>query len=444
MWRQIRTWAHRSDRALFVFVAVLFFGGVLAPVLSGTSVEAAQMTQRSLQVGSAITSTVTTYTYSFVPATTAPIQSIGFQACTAAVGTCTAPSGLSFSAAAIGTMTNWTNSTSFAVDGVGANSCVPAANMLCANRTQAANETNSGVRTLSFTNVTNPDGTSCATANCTFYVRISTYSNTAYNPASGGLVDSGTVASSTTQTLTVSATVEEELTFCVGVTTVNDATSAVGTCSGISGTSLSLGVLNNTAVSVSPVTAAINGGDAHNGVAELSTNSANGVSVSYDAVQQAGANHLGALRVAGANCQTGTPNTDQCINSIGTTSAKLTAGGEAFGMAVAGVNCSNVSASVYPCTFSSGTFNLVPTANYNCNGIGQGISDTFTADADQVSGTTACKYAWDETGAPQTIAQSSTVVGGEALILKFAATPNLVTPTGSYTAKADFVVTPSY
>jgi hypothetical protein len=245
------------------------------------------------------------------------------------------------------------------------------------------------------------------------------------------------VASSTIQTLTINASVQEQLSFCVGNTGVDNATSSVPTCSTISGTSVNLGVLNNGDVNITPVTTT-NGGDDNNGLAELSTNASNGVAIEYSAVQQSGTNHLGALRVAGATCASGNSNTDQCINSIGTSETTLSPGTEAFGMTIAGINCSNVTA--YTCAFSTGTYNLIRNANYNCTG-----TNVYpTTDNNQITTATTCSYAWDESGTQDTIASSSTVVGSEALILKFAATPNLVTPTGTYTAKADFVATPTY
>jgi hypothetical protein len=426
--------------ALISGLVIILFGGIL-PMFNQGNVLAAYVTQRSVTIGSSIPSAVTTYNFSFVPATSGPIQSMEFQACTTALGTCTAPSGLSFSSTSGGSVSGgWTNSTAFTVDNTGSNNCTAASNELCVKRTQSASETNSGNHVINFSNITNPNGTSCSTSNCTFFVRISTFSDNTYST----LVDSGTVASSTTQILTVSATVAEQLSFCIGNTSVNDATTTVLTCPSITGTSVNLGTLSSTAVSVSPVASTNYNGNGDNGLAELTTNASNGATVAYNAIQQSGTNHLGTLRVAGATCNSGSVNTDQCINTIGTTKATLTAGTEDFGMTIAGINCSVISG--YTCSFASGTFNLDPATNYNCNGTANaGHSNTYpTADTNQVTGTTTCSYAWDESGTTNTIASSSTIVGDEALILKFAATPNIVTPTGAYTAQADFIATPTF
>jgi hypothetical protein len=421
-------------KRIFILLAALLLVNIGLTPLLGT-VTAATVSQRSLQIGSGVVSASTTYTYSLVPATAGAIQGLKFQACTTPIGTCTAPSGLSFSSAAGGTVSgSWTTATNFTVDGTGANNCTASASVLCAKRTQATAETTSGVRSVAFTTITNPNGTSCATINCSFFVRITTYSDNTWTTA----VDSGSVASSTTQTLTVSATVQENLTFCVGSTTVDDATTSVPLCASVGGTSLNLGALNSTTVSASPVSATYTG-DAKNGIAEIGTNASNGAAITYNAIAQSGSNHTGTLRVAGATCGAGAGvNTDQCINAAGTTQLQLSPGTERFGMTIAGINCSNVSS--YTCTFSSGTTSLTRNTDYDCDG-----TNTYPASENgQLGGTTTCYYAWDETGTSQAVATSTGVIGNEALILKFAAAPNITTPTGSYTALANFVATPTF
>ena len=414
-------------------IALLTFSIVIATVpilmLDSTAI-AAQVTSRSLLIGSAQAGATTNYTFGFTPASTTQIQSIKILSCTTPLGTCTVPSGINLSGGTI-TQSGFQGATSFTKDTSTAG-CTTA-DVLCVTRTNATSQTLTA-HSIIDTGAINQNATNCSAApNCTFFERITTFSDTAYTTQ----VDYGTTASSTTQLFTVNAVIQEQLSFCIGSTAVDDATTAVATCSTISGTSLNLGVLNSTNINISPVTV-LNKGDANNGMAELNTNASNGATVAYDAIQQTGSNHQGTLRVAGATCSAGTANTDQCINAIGTTKATLTSGSENFGMAVAGINCSIVTA--YTCTFSAGTYNLVRTTNYNCN-----ASNTYqSSDANVIAGPTTCSYAWDETGSPQTIASSTIPVGNEALILKFAATPNLITPTGSYTAQADFVATPTY
>ena len=311
--------------------------------------------------------------------------------------------------------------TSFAVDGTGANDCTPGAAVICINR--ASGTDTSGARTVPFTTITNP-----STTNSTFFVRMTTYSSNDYDSVNA--LDNGTVAGAVTQTLTISARIQEILNFCVGNTTVDDATTSPGAdCSAISGTTVDLGTLDASTVNTSPVVAG-SGGNNTNGIAMLRTNASSGATVSYQSVQDSGTNHLGALRVSGANCNSGTVNTDQCVTSAGTTQAAFAAGTEDFGMSVAGVNCGSTTA--YTCTFSSGTYNLQRDSQYD--GLGSNTYGTSNAQG----------YAWDETGTLDQIASSSGAVDDESLVLVFAATPNAVTPTGSYSTQADFIVVATY
>jgi hypothetical protein len=420
-------------RALLVLLA-LTVATVPILVLNQTA-SAAEITNRSLLISSGQPSASATYTFSFYPAQTTGIQSVQVTPCTSAYLTScgTTPAGISLGGSgSLGTVSGFSSGGSFAKDTT-STGCT-SATVWCMKRTGVGTESTSTQHIFTITGATNQNSTNCSSApNCTFFARITTYSDN-YTTS----IDSGITASSTTQGFTVNALIQEQLSFCIGATAIDNATSTVSTCAAITGTSLNLGTLNSTDVSVSPV-ASGNGGDANNGLAELNTNAANGTTVYYDAVQQSGTNELGTLRVAGATCSATTSLTDQCINAIGTTHSQLTPGTEAFGMTVAGVNCSLVTA--YSCVFSTGTYNLVPNASYKC----QLSGNTYpSSENGQVATTTTCYYAWDQTGTQDTLATATAPVGNEALILKFAATPNLVTPTGSYTAKADFVATPTF
>jgi hypothetical protein len=423
----IRDALAKLDRIfLIVMVAVLTFG---PSFLLGGTASAFQMTNRSVAISTGIAGATSNFTFTFTPNQTTQIQSMRFTACTTPLGSCTAPSGLSLAAGTVG-QSGFQGGTAFTKDTSTAG-CTTA-NILCITRTDATSQTVTAHQ-VTDTGGTNQDNTTCGgAANCTFFVRMVSYSDAAYTTQ----VDNGTVANSTTQLFTVNATIQEALSFCIGATTINDATTPPPACASVSGTSLNLGTLQPSRVSVSPVVVG-NNGDGNNAIAELSTNASNGTTVAYNAFQQSGTNHKGTLRVAGSLCQAGTVNTDQCIDALGTTQATITAGAEHFGMTVAAVNCAATTA--YTCTFATNTYNLIRNANYDGTG-----SSTYPTDTDLVSGTTNAGYAWDESGTAATIAASTTVVDAEALIIKFAATPNIVTPTGSYTALADFIATPTY
>jgi hypothetical protein len=428
----VRRFVAGLDRlAALAMVSVLLTGSGF--LLAGT-VTAQQITSRSLAMNNAQAGQTANYTFTFTPAGTSAIQSMKFTACTTPLGSCTAPTGINISAGTINTGSSFQGTQAFTKDST-TTGCT-AASILCIKRVSADTTSQTlTAHTVSDSGVTNQDNTNCSSAaNCTFFIRIITYSDIAFTTA----VDNGTVAGSTTQLFTVNATIQEALTFCIGATTINDATTAPPACSSVSGTSLNLGTLQPSDISISPVASTGSGkGDDNNAIAELSTNAGNGTQIAYDAVQQSGTNHRGTLRVAGATCQSGTVNTDQCLNPVGTTQSTLTAGTENFGMTIAAVNCAATVA--YTCSFAGGTYNLSRDTNYDGTG-----ANTYPTDTDLIGGPTQAAYAWDDSGAMQTVASSSTVVDREALIIKFAATPNFTTPTGSYTALVDFIATPTY
>jgi hypothetical protein len=183
------------------------------------------------------------------------------------------------------------------------------------------------------------------------------------------------------------------------------------------------------------------------------TNAVNGVVVDYKSLQDTSS---GQLKVPGATCglETGVVTTDQCFNSAdsdnnpanGATQMAIAAGTEKFGMTVAGVNCGSTTA--YTCDFTNDLYNLRRDAEYDGNGTTGAGTTTFLTEADQVAGTTVGGYSWLSSGAADRIASSAgsavKVVDDEALILKFAATAGITTPTGSYTVQADFIATATF
>lgn len=179
------------------------------------SANAAQLTPRSLTLGTSATSTATTHQYNFTVATTANIGSIGFVYCTAPSGTCTMPAGLSTTAASLSaqsgatgfTINNTTNGSPYIT------------------RTAASVTAGTAV-SFTLSNVTNPSA-----ANTSFYVRIQTYTGT---DGATGPTDFGTVAASTANQITFQGTVDEALTFCVGVTVTSTCSSTTGTAASFS------------------------------------------------------------------------------------------------------------------------------------------------------------------------------------------------------------------
>ena len=441
-----------------------FLSVSLSPlVLLSGEATAAQITVRSLTLSTAqaaatgVTYTIgastggTDTTSGFFFGSVHIVKAMEFLACTTPVGTCTAPSNINMSSAGGFTLTGWQDNTAFThdttstnINGSGVN--CSQTNVVCVTRSGATtSEDNSHSHKIVITGITNPDS---AYVNKAFYVRMTSYTDTGYVTSK----DTGTVAAAIVQTLTVNARVAEVLNFCIGSTTVDDATtdptnSGNHDCSVISGTSVDIGTLDSGLVNVSPVRT--NGGDGNNAIAMVRSNAANGVNVYYKAIQaSSGTNHLGSLRLTGASCNAGTVNTDGCINSIGTTQAVITAGNEDFGMTIAGVN--HGSTTSYSCVYdntSGDTCDLVPQANY----VGQGTAgtpSTFRFCNLDTCNTAGNGFAWDESGTADLIASStsSTIpqVDDEALILKFAATSNIITPFGAYSVQSDFIAVPTY
>ncbi len=439
-----------------IFAVILLALGGLLPILAGRAWAYGQISSRSLSISTAVPSASgVTYTFTFTPLATSQIQGLKFIACTTAIGTypgstCTAPTGMTaggdgFSNAAFDSKSGWDGATNFATDLTGANDCVASANILCAKRTDTTAQSTVGARTISFNTIKNP-----STANTAFYVGIYTYTtNTWTAPA----VDFGATASAVVQTLSTSASVAEVLQFCVGSTSVDSTAASIASdCNTVSGTSLNIGTLDTSTVNISPYPT--NGGDNKNGVAMLRTNALNGSSISYDAIQQSGTNHVGTLRISGSTCSassgpgTGSPPaasgpyTDPCIDAAGGTQHTFPAGTEEFGMTVAGVNYGSTTS--YSCTYGD-TTNVVPvSAGNSCslkpsaNYLGSGASGS-TEDFGTANG-----FAWVESGAATQIASATTAVDDEALILKFAATPSITTPFGTYTAQSDYIAVPTY
>ena len=111
--------------------------------------------------------------------------------------------------------------------------------------------------TYEFSGIDNPENT-----NTTFYARILTYASV---DGTGAEIDAGGIAVSTAEQLTITAKVQETLTFCVGSTWTSN-------CSDISGNSFDLGDSNGVLVDTS--TSYTNTG--HFGIA---TNAQNGATV---------------------------------------------------------------------------------------------------------------------------------------------------------------------
>jgi hypothetical protein len=242
------------------------------------------------------------------------------------------------------------------------------------------------------------------------YVYTATTPTAIANPVTGDVHDGGT-ALSTAEQLTINARVQEILQFCVGTNST-----APADCSTVTGNTVDLGVLDFGGVNRATTQTVPS-----QGAIMIRTNAATGVVVDYFAQQAgSGTNHLGSLRVTGANCNAGSVETDQCINSIGTTQTIVVAAAEAFGMCIFNIDVS-----------SGNTTNLTKDGEYD------GTCDNSAGNG----------YAWDESGSTDRIATSvgsGGVVNDEMLELDFSGTSDVTTPTGSYTVTATFIGTATF
>lgn len=223
---------NKSRRTIFTAVLALL---VLAVVLIPKA-RASQLTSRKVTLGSSAISTSTTHKYDFNIISTSTLGSIKFLYCTTASGTCTTPAGLTTTSA---TLTAQSGNTGFSM--VNTTNGSP-----YITRTAAAGSAVASSYTLGA--ITNP-----STTNTTFFIRVSTYASI---DTTGGVTDDGVVAASTANQITVSATVDETLTFCV----------YTGANCGAGGSTVALGTLttSSTGTGISKMDAGTNASGGYN------------------------------------------------------------------------------------------------------------------------------------------------------------------------------------
>lgn len=234
---------------------------------------AAQITARKVTLSnSAGGATGVTYTFNFTLPSATVVQSMAAQVCTTASGACTTPSGFVNSSSTLASQpTNLGDASGWTV------STATAGSLRLSKSGNVAAPT--GSQTVAFGNVTNPTA-----QNTTFYIRITTYSTATWTTA----IDTGTVAASTAQQITLSGTMDESLTFCTG-------TSITGTnCGTVSGSAVNFGTFSSGATSTGT------------SVMAASTNGASGYAITVN----------GATLTSGSN--TITALTSQTASSVGT------------------------------------------------------------------------------------------------------------------------------
>jgi hypothetical protein len=403
----------RSTFAAIAFgYALLLTVGIVA---HNMPVNAAQLTSRSLAVSSTALGNIAVgnpgsgtngqkakYTFTFTPSTTA-ISSLSIMICTSpipAAGSCTSPTG--FDASHVASIQSTTLAGSPTLDTTTANSALSTntqgsctgsgttrTNCILLKWSSGTAQTASP-QTIVFGGgasdyITNPTDTT----NRTFYARIATYTDNAYTT----LNDYGSVASSTTTQITITAKVQEALNFSVGKTPVLPTAS----CTALNDDgSITLGDANN---GLSSTTAY----DNHT-YFRVSTNAINGTKIYYSGdTLKSGSNSIAAM-------------TTQDVSRTGTAQ---------FGL---GIDSSDTqSGAGY--SFSS----LVAQAPYDS---AQGT----------ITNLGSAKFDFQTTSltAPENIATSTGVITCDTGSVRYLANIATNTPPGLYTTTIDYIAVPTY
>jgi hypothetical protein len=210
-------------RALTALLGVsVLLVGVVLPALFSSDVYAANITSRSLTLqpgttdgGSKPGGTVNhLFTFTLPSATT--IHSIKFQYCTTADididgGLCTTPHGLTTTGATLGT----TGGEAAGFDTLHATGTNGSPYLSSTSGVNPGGSTSSTIQLLGVVNQDVNAANCGGAANCTFFVRITTYTS---SDATGTPVDAGTVAASTSTQIVLTGTMPESLIFCTGAT----------------------------------------------------------------------------------------------------------------------------------------------------------------------------------------------------------------------------------
>jgi hypothetical protein len=380
---------------IWAFTDMVLLGHASAAQITSRKLTVSSSANGSIAVGAALSGTngaKTKHTFDFTT-TGASVGSIEFQYCTTPLPgtTCTAPTGMDASTV---TSIGGTSATGWSLGTAGN---APTASRIRITHTAGV------INTVNFAFGTGSGGATDyiknpTTDNSTFFVRITTFSDTGWSSS----VDQGTVANSTAQQIDITAKVQETLNFSVGA----PISGGVGTvpAPGASCTAFSdagaLALGDNTDGTLSFNQAY----DAHS-YFRLSTN-ANGGTIVY---------YSGDTLKNGSNS----------IAAIGTTETASAVGTAQFGLALD--SSDTQSGSGY--SFSQ----LSPNAGYD-----EG-SGTITN-----GGTAKFAYSTASVTAPVAIASASGTVTCDTGSVRYLGNISTTTPPGIYTTTISYIATPTY
>lgn len=208
-----------GKRVYPLFLIAVLLGATIAALWQPRTVQAAQITSRSLTLqtgsggdGGSMPGGTVNHLLSFtLPAIGDPdVGSILFEYCTSAESTCTTPTGLDTTSATLGAETG---ATGF--------SLVNTTNGAPYLTREASSVTASTAVTYRLDSVVNPTAT-----NTSFFVHISTYES---EDVTGTPIDTGIVTASTATQIVLTGTMPESIIFCTGATV--STTNSIPDCS---------------------------------------------------------------------------------------------------------------------------------------------------------------------------------------------------------------------
>lgn len=406
--------------------AAIVVAGILASVFLSSIAEAGQPQKRQIKMSSANASaTSQTYQISFQPSATGLVKGIVVDFCNSAstpiIGlACTAPTGFS-----IGAVVATTNVTTMldatAVDPIPSGGTNDTANWTYATansgRTFTATYATGSTMTISkwFTitinTMTNPSTVG------TFYARILTYANNsgANSPATyaagteGTYIDGGGVALSTVNLLTITAKVQEQLTFCIYTSSPGSNYCATGTGNAINIPTSTTTPLSTTAVQTDATAKFAISTNALNGAVVRMKGFDNNNTANLRYTLTSGTNYIAPF---GSSPGNGTCQADSTSTTV-----------EQFGMRLSSVGAGLTANATFGC--SAGNHGWDGNTLNGTGGNGT-ANDNITSTYGKQVATLA---------APTAEVQST---------MEFAAKSALTTPAGIYTIGLSFIATGSY
>jgi hypothetical protein len=385
-------------RYLTVFVSIIFAGVSIIPILSNDIVHAyGLITSRSIELSSSLEgNTTTTYNVSFTTATSSnPLEGVVVDFCSTdpiISDTCTAPSGFT-----VGSSPSVTSITGLGGAGTWVAGDLNTGRTLTLTNSTSNNVTSGTAVSFLINNVTNP------TTVGTFYARILTYASpggatgyTATNPSAGAaIVDAGGIALSTVQTITITAKVQEQLTFCVYTG---------GSCG--TGSSVLLGNTNGALSTSGPFVDKTT-------TYSITTNAYHGAVITMEG---------GTL----------TDTNGDHITAIGSTATASSSGTDQFGM----------------CTYeSSGSTLSFPNATYSSGGgstCNTQTSQTAGTGSSGGAGTATFGFNTANTGSTYGDEIASATAGTAVGVMVFMANVAITQVAGIYSTTLDFIATGTY